>query len=424
MDRGWCALVVFVALLPLHARGAEPPVSDESDECITCHEEVTPGIVASWRRSRHAQVPPATALGRPELQRRMSATAVPDKLKGVVVGCYECHSQNAAAHKDNFEHFDYRINVVVSPNDCAVCHPVEAKEYGGSKKAHALDNLQKNPVYHALVDTVTGVKTVGADGIHGAPGSETAKAETCYACHGTRVEVKGLRTVDTDAGETKLPILTNWPNQGVGRVNPDGSRGSCTACHARHAFSIELARKPATCGQCHLEPDVPAFNIYKESKHGNLYASHHTKWNWDRVPWRVGRDTEAPTCATCHNSLLVGADDETIVARRTHDFGARLWVRLFGLPYSHPQPKDGRTHLIKNADGLPLPTTFTGQPATEFLLAPKEAAQRQAGMKALCGSCHGSTWVNGHFAKMDATVREADAMVLASTKLLLQAWDA
>ncbi|HIC98731.1 MAG TPA: CBS domain-containing protein [Pyrodictiaceae archaeon] len=31
--------------------------------------------------------------------------------------------------------------------------------------------------------------------------------------------------------------------KGVGRVDPDGSLGTCTACHPRHQFSVEYARK-------------------------------------------------------------------------------------------------------------------------------------------------------------------------------------
>ena len=36
-------------------------------------------------------------------------------------------------------------------------------------------------------------------------------------------------------------------------------------------------------------------------------------------------------------SLLATPDGERIVPR-THDFGARLWVRIFGLIYAHPSP--------------------------------------------------------------------------------------
>ena len=40
------------------------------------------------------------------------------------------------------------------------------------------------------------------------------------------------------------PILaaSSWPNTGIGRLNLDGSRGSCSACHSRHDFSPRRAR--------------------------------------------------------------------------------------------------------------------------------------------------------------------------------------
>ncbi|MFO0794710.1 MAG: hypothetical protein U0586_11695 [Candidatus Brocadiaceae bacterium] len=79
----------------------------------------------------------------------------------------------------------------------------------------------------------------------------------------------------------------------------------------------------------------------------------------DECPWKVGVDFKAPTCATCHNSLLTTPDSK-VIAQRTHDFSSRLWVRIFGLPYSHPQPKNGKTYLIKNKDAIPLPTDFWG----------------------------------------------------------------
>jgi len=246
-------------------------------------------------------------------------------------------------------------------------------------------------VYHTLVETITRVKEVEDTKIIPLESSHFTKAETCYACHGTRVEVKGQKTLSTDLGDIEVPILSNWPNQGVGRVNPDGSYGACTACHPRHSFSIEIARKPYTCSQCHLEPDVPAWNVYRESKHGNIMQSKPDDINWDSIPWKVGEDFRTPTCATCHNSLLANSEGEVIVSR-SHDFGARLWVRIFGLIYSHPQPKKGDTSIIKNKDGLPLPTAFTGELASEFLIDEKEQKSRQNKMIKVCQSCHSSSW--------------------------------
>ena len=104
-----------------------------------------------------------------------------------------------------------------------------------------------------------------------------------------------------------------------------------------------------------------------------------------------------------------------VISERSHDFGSRLWVRIFGLIYAHAQPKDGRTYLIKNKDGLPLPATFGGEPASEYLIDKKEQGRRQAQMAKVCKTCHGSTWAEKHFAKLNVTIEETDKMVLAST---------
>lgn len=399
-------------------------LSPQTEACIGCHTSVTPGIVEDWLTSRHSFTTPAQALRKPHLEKRMSAASVPTELSDYAVGCYECHSLNPGKHQDNFQHMGYRINVVVSPNDCNTCHPVEVAQYAGSKKGNAWKNIMSNPLYHTLVATTDGMKKIEAGKIAMAPPSEQTLQETCLGCHGTRVEVKGMKEIYSGNtwGSITVPDLTNWPSQGVGRENPDGSIGSCTACHPRHSFSIKIARKPYTCGQCHLEPDVPAFNVYKESKHGNMFDTFEADWNFDAVPWVVGRDFKAPTCATCHNSLLT-APDGSIIAERSHDFGARLWVRLFGLIYAHPQPKDGNTTIIRNKDGLPMPTTFLNEPATDFLIDKAEQEKRYDTMKNVCRACHSTQWISDHFAKMDNTIRETNEMTLAATKLMSEAWD-
>ena len=146
------------------------------------------------------------------------------------------------------------------------------------------------------------------------------------------------------------------------------------------------------------------------------------EWNWDRVPWRVGVDFRAPTCAVCHSSLITSPEDN-VIAQRTHDFGARLWVRLFGLPHSHSQPKSGDTTSIKNKDSQPLPSAFTGELASESLIDAKEQARRQAIMKSVCRACHNVDVVDGHFAKLENTIKETDKMTLTATELMRKAWD-
>jgi len=409
-------------LVPKNAKNEKPKVSSQTEECLGCHETVTPGIVADWRTSRHSLNSFGEASQKSELERRVSSLNVADNLKDVVVGCYECHGLNADKHKDNFDHYGYRINVIVSPNDCSTCHSQELAEYSHSKKANAVDNLRKNPVYHALVNTIIGTKELKSGPTNTLLASSFTENETCFACHGTEIKVDGTRKVKTEMDEIEVPKLTNWPNQGVGRINPDGSYGSCSACHPRHSFSIEIARKPNTCEQCHLEPDVPAYNIYIESKHGNIFESKEQTWKWEEVPWKLGEDFTAPTCATCHNSLLTNPAGD-LIAKRSHDFGSRLWVRVFGLIYSHPQPKDGKTYEIKNKDGLPLPTTFSNVPASEYLISAVDQKLRKDNMEKLCSSCHGTNWVVSFFEKMDNAIVESDKMVTSATQILANAWE-
>lgn len=412
----------FMSLMVAFAQELPENVSPETKECLSCHTSYTPGIVYDWLESRHAKTTPAKALEMPEPERRISTPDVEENLAGVTVGCYECHALNPEKHQDNFKHFGYQINVIVSPNDCMICHPVEVEQYSTSTKAHAVGNLAENPIYTLLVETITGLKKVEDTKVIRGESSHITKHETCYGCHGTVVEVEGMVQIETEMGEIEVPDLSDWPNQGVGRINPDGSKGACSSCHPRHAFSLKDARKLYTCAQCHLDPDVPAYNVYKESKHGNIYYARGSDWNYENVPWIVGKDFKAPTCAVCHTSLIAD-ENGNVLAERTHDFDSRIWVRVFGLPYAHPHPKEGNTYIIENADGLPLPTTFLNQPAWDYLIDSTEMKKRQGEMEKICQACHSTKWVEGHFRKFDGTVKETDLMSLAATQLLLNAWE-
>jgi hypothetical protein len=416
-----CTALILPGLLP-GATFAAPATSGDTDDCLGCHEEVTPGIVADWRHSRHSRVTPGEALGRPERERRFSAATPPDGTAEVVVGCAECHTRNPDAHVDTFEHNGYRVHVVVTPEDCAGCHPVERGQYAGNLMANAYANLMANPVYASLVAAVNGPTSFDGAGLAGHAPDDLTNADSCLACHGTRVEATGLAARDTAMGELEFPVLTGWPNQGVGRVNPDGSQGSCAACHTRHRFSIAEARTPAACAQCHKGPDVPAYPVYQVSKHGALYEGAGKEWDFDAVPWTVGEDFTAPTCATCHASLLTTPDGE-IVAERSHGFSDRLGDRLFGLPYATRHPISGDTTGIRTPSGLPLPAELTGEPSAEFLIDPAEQARRRQRMQAVCAPCHSKQWVEGHFAKLDRAMETTNALTLEATKVLLRAWE-
>ena len=407
-------------LFPLALSAAE--ISEDTLGCLDCHEYVTPGIVADWEASRHALVSPVEGLAKDLLERRISAIEIADTLSETVVGCAECHTMNAESHPGSFEHNGYTVHTVVSPRDCATCHPVEVDEYRDNLMSQAYGNLMYNPLYQKMVDAANGLHEYDSGSIVFHGGDEANNADSCLSCHGTEVRITGSETRETDMGEMDFPTLANWPNIGVGRVNPDGTVGSCSPCHARHQFSIEVARKPYTCAQCHKGPDVPAAKVYSVSVHGNIQKSIDKTWNFESVPWTVGTDFTAPTCATCHISLVVDEEGE-IVAERSHRMNDRLPWRLFGLPYAHPHPISADTSSIVNQAGLHLPTELSGEPVSEFLIDAAEMEKREETMKKVCLGCHGSQWVDGHFKRLETSIAATNHLTLQATKLLSDVWE-
>ncbi len=400
---------------------ADIPVSDTTQECLDCHASFHPGIVADWQNSRHAAMTPNAALSVDGLARKVSSASVPEALQNVAVGCAECHLLRPDAHADTFDHNGFNVHVVVSPQDCKTCHQVETDQYAQNIMSHAVNNLAQNKIYNQLQHAILGTPTVQGGRVVIAAETADTRADACYYCHGTTLEVSGTQVRDTDAGELEFPVIQGWPNQGVGRINLDGSRGSCAACHTRHRFSIEMARKPQTCAECHTGPDVPAYKVYSASKHGNIYAAMKDKWNFNAVPWTIGRDFTAPTCATCHISLLTDTDD-MVVAERTHAMKDRLGWRIFGLIYAHPQPKSPDTTIIRNKNKRPLPTDLDGGFAADYLISSETRAARRATMRAACLKCHDSSWVNGHFQRYDHIIDTSNQAVRAATDLMQTAW--
>jgi len=324
----------------------ERSVSPAGIACIQCHKAVTPAIFADWANSRHA-----------------SAN----------ITCIDCHMAeefDADVDKEHFKEYEksdseygrsgYKvpISAVVTPKDCSRCHPDEAKQYSISKHANTIDIIWQIDPWLKM-------------GMN----SEMERISGCYHCHGTVLKTKnGKLTPDT------------WPNVGVGRVNLDGSKGSCTSCHTRHRFSVMEARKPEACGQCHLGPDHPQIEIYMESKHGDIYHAFGDKYNWDAAPgtWTPGVDFRGPTCASCHMS---GAGP----VKTTHDVTERLsWELQAPL-------------TIRPSDFKPLPAKTNWKTEREK-------------MKTVCSQCHGKQWVDDHFIKLDQVVDQYNTVYYAPAK--------
>ncbi len=248
--------------------------------CINCHAKKIPGHVESWKAGR---------------------------MSHAGVSCYDCHvvekSSPMASQCEGTKGTDTYISPMVSSKTCSRCHPQEVEQFLKSGHAELASSAVMSPKRAGLIKLQFHYEGAGfmdnkqytwnSGTPEGASGIDRAARSTgCQMCHGTTVEL----------GPDNKPINETWPG-GVGTRYPDGSVGTCTVCHERHTFSKADARKPESCGACHLGPDHPNIEIYLESKHGQLFSTQGDEWEFDSPPdaWEPG-DYNAPTCATCHMS--------------------------------------------------------------------------------------------------------------------------
>lgn len=284
-------------------------------KCIECHQDTSPSIVLDWKNSMHGR-------------------------SGIT--CSDCHRANRgepdAFQCSGLKGTDLLITALPSPKDCSRCHPAEARQFSVSDHAAGYDSVVK-------------LRSMSIE--WEGKGSDTPEVTGCIQCHGSKVSfVKGR------------PSGSHYPQEGIGRVNPDGSKGNCGSCHTRHLFSIVEARMAETCGSCHIGPDHPQIEIWQESNHGKRYQAERHAWNWESAPdaWEPG-DYSAPTCAVCHMSGIGRLST-------THDISQRL-------SWEAEKPLSVKTSNW-------------------------EAKRRE--MQSVCLNCHSPAWVNGFYAQYDGAI--------------------
>ncbi|MEP7368671.1 MAG: multiheme c-type cytochrome [Dermatophilaceae bacterium] len=245
----------------------------QNKTCVDCHKKDSPGVVQQYHDSKHA---------------------------GAGVLCLDCHKQVSGQEKMTTVHFKVAIVAAPSPKNCARCHTAEVKESAASNHAakswYSVEGAKDfTPAQladnHLLDPEGKPINKGGANPVYTLIGQDVGAA-SCKVCHA------------------------------IGKKNLDGSFGDCSKCHLRHTFEVAQARKPETCGQCHLGPDHPQKEIYDESAHGAYYQANKEKFNMDAPSGTLTvKDFPAPTCATCHMSAFGNV-------KGTHNVGDRLKWQL------------------------------------------------------------------------------------------------
>ena len=365
----------------------DPKAKEINVKCINCHLKENMSLVKQWQHSPHAAA------------------------KDGQIGCYNCHAANKGDIL-GYEHEGAFIKTILSPKDCGYCHERETKEMTNSHHATAGEIM-------ASLDNVVGEIICSmedkADAVNG-----------CWQCHGSVIKVMTDKNGKALLNQNKAVMLdpSTWPNTGIGRINPDGTKGSCMACHSKHSFRSSVARQPENCGKCHLGPDHPQKEVYEESKHGIAYYSS------SRLPgqngmnimkdgkWVLGKDYyAAPTCSTCHMGAYVQLNGS--VAPNRHNIGDRISWTL------RPKVSEKLNRVILT-DGTVADVTGEipprpGSKAKYKSYALKDGKlkksmtdkqvekvitweDRRNNMKGVCKSCHGVQQVDNFYTQFDMLV--------------------
>jgi len=298
-----------------------------TDECVTCHREASPGIVDQFSHSAMA---------------------------AAEVTCRDCH-EVAASYAGAVEHEGSYVLASPTTARCEQCHKAEVDQYYQSR--HSL------PAYIA----VAGSKDL----------SPALLAMYQAIPEGSFAPDKARNAIAAIEGPVMTPFTCENCHS-IGVPAADGSVGRCQKCHIRHQFSLEQARKPETCNNCHIGPDHPQWEIYQESAYGILYATQGSAWHWDAEPGNLTvTDFPAPTCALCHMSGFGKTGT-------THDVGDRLsWFLFASISQQRPSWQDNR-----------------------------------ARMQSVCFECHNENFVNDLYTGADAATQHVNDWVQQSNDLV------
>jgi hydroxylamine dehydrogenase len=163
-------LILLITLVPLAALG---------QQCVGCHKQVTPGVVADWQLSRHAQIS---------------------------VDCSACHGGDHNSAED--------VSKVLIPtvDICKTCHPTQVAQFTSGKHAFAWAAMSAMPTFHRQAMAMTeGMKGCGGChkiGLKSKDKIKELKAQgrgfglaSCDACH-TRHTFSKLEAQQPQACQT------------------------------------------------------------------------------------------------------------------------------------------------------------------------------------------------------------------------------
>jgi hypothetical protein len=215
-------MVPFAAALALLAAGAG---GQPTSQCIPCHEIKTPGVVADWRLSRHAQ-------------------------KGIT--CEWCHG---GLHQRDA---DFAKAVLPTPETCNKCHIAQVEEFKKGKHALAWASMKALPGFHRQPPVLSDGQS-GCGGCHSLGIKTEAEVRelrgtsnghgiaSCDACH-TRHSFSAKEARQPQACQT-CHMGFDHPQWEMYSASKHGVRAGLV-----QAGVLPQATPAPTCQECHM-PD-------------------------------------------------------------------------------------------------------------------------------------------------------------------------
>lgn len=320
------AFLIQRARPPVEVNQPNENLVKATGKCAECHAQQQYSIVHEYEMSRHAA-------------------------KGV--SCLDCHEPQKGQEGDKLDHKGFVITAHITPANCRPCHEQIYQEFLRSRHAA--------PSWSAVYGEkgLTPEEVSFSEPLH--PGYVKRPANALAKLEGGAAIAGGCAQCHS-----------------IGKPHDDGTIGNCTACHTRHTSSVEIARLPRTCGQCHMGPDHSQIEIYEESRHGILFNAQRNFLNLSAPPKTLTtRDMFVPTCATCHLSGINGL-------KVTHNPGERL------------------SYYLADAITKPRPNF----------------ADAQANMKQVCNQCHTKALIDRVYTQAEEVVKTTNEKVQKAQELV------
>ncbi len=286
--------------------------AQESSDCVTCHEQETPGVVGDWRLSRHFEEE---------------------------VSCSDCHGDDHATAEDAHE------ADIPTAETCDTCHPERVEQFKSGKHALAWSAMKAMPTIHWQPAGL-------ADGMKGCGGCHKIGIKTEEEIERLKEEGSGFGNASCDGCHTRHTFSVIEARQ------PE----ACRTCHmgfdhpqwemyssSKHGVRFGLKRSGVlpegaaapTCQTCHMSDGDHSVMAPWGFLAVRLPLPENEQWAADRVTilqalgvldpdgqptarldvvrdakvirlsqeeWQVGRDRMITICGDCHSENFARAE--------------------------------------------------------------------------------------------------------------------